>query len=217
MQLQTLDASFLRNFKIGITDDEFDAIFPERIRELAKTHWTPVAIAKLAADYLVEAPGTRVLDIGSGVGKFCVIGAAQTNGHFTGVEQRQELVNVARGVAAACWLPNVAFLNKNMMSIEFGDYDAFYFFNSFEEHVDVTIKIDDTQMLSPELYHSYSTYVCAQLALMPVGTRVATYFSPLDIIPGNYRLQHTLVGGNLRFWERVDLTEKVAEKDLLIK
>jgi SAM-dependent methyltransferase len=195
-----------------ITDKDFDAIFPEKIRELATTHWTPVAIAKLAANYLVGAPGTSVLDIGSGVGKFCVIGALHTKGHFTGVEQRRELVDVAIDVSAAYWLPNVAFLNKNVMSIVFGDYDAFYFFNSFQENVDVINKIDDTQKLSSELYHSYSTYVCAQLSLMPIGTRVATYFSPLDIIPGNYRLQHSLIGGALRFWERVDHHEKFEEK-----
>jgi SAM-dependent methyltransferase len=205
VQLADIRHLTLPKLNPDITDAEFDAIFPEKIRELATTHWTPVAVAKLAADYLVDAPGTRVLDIGSGVGKFCVIGAVHTKGHFTGVEQRQQLVDVANEVAAAYWLPNVAFLKKNMMSIVFSDYDAFYFYNSFEENIDVINKIDDTQMLSPELYHSYSTYVCAQLALMPIGTRVATYFSPLDIIPGNYRLQHTLIGGALRFWERVDL------------
>jgi SAM-dependent methyltransferase len=205
MQLADIGRSTLVNLNPDITDNEFDAIFPVRMRELATTHWTPVAVAKLAADYLVDAPGTRVLDIGSGVGKFCLIGAVHTKGHFTGVEQRQQLVDVANDLAAAYWLPNVVFLNKNMMSIVFADYDAFYFFNSFQENVDIINKIDDTQILSPELYHSYSTYVCAQLALMPIGTRVATYFSPLDIIPGNYRLQHTLIGGALRFWERVDL------------
>jgi SAM-dependent methyltransferase len=205
VQLADIRHLTLPKLNPDITDAEFDAIFPEKIRELATTHWTPVAVAKLAADYLVDAPGTRVLDIGSGVGKFCVIGAVHTKGHFTGVEQRQQLVDVANEVAAAYWLPNVAFLKKNMMSIVFSDYDAFYFYNSFEENIDVINKIDDTQMLSPELYHSYSTYVCAQLALMPIGTRVVTYFSPLDIIPGNYRLQHTLIGGALRFWERVDL------------
>jgi hypothetical protein len=205
VQLADIRHLTLPKLNPDITDAEFDAIFPEKIRELATTHWTPVAVAKLAANYLVDAPGTRVLDSGSGVGKFCVIGAVHTKGHFTGVEQRQQLVDVANEVAAAYWLPNVAFLKKNMMSIVFSDYDAFYFYNSFEENIDVINKIDDTQMLSPELYHSYSTYVCAQLALMPIGTRVATYFSPLDIIPGNYRLQHTLIGGALRFWERVDL------------
>jgi SAM-dependent methyltransferase len=191
--------------KPDISDDDFDAIFPERIRELATTHWTPVAVAKLAADYLVDVPGTRVLDIGSGAGKFCVIGAVHTKGHFTGVEQRQELVDVANEIAAVYWLPNVSFLRKNIMSIVFGDYDAFYFYNSFHENVDVINKIDDTQTLSDELYHSYSTYVCAQLTLLPIGTRVVTYHSPLDIIPGNYRLQHTLLGGALRFWERIDV------------
>lgn len=207
--------SHLRKLKPDITDKEFDAVIPEKFRAIATTHWTPVAIARLAAEYLVQAPGTRVLDIGSGVGKFCIVGALHTTGHFTGVEQRHELVDVANEIAASYWISDVSFLKKNVMSVNFSDYDAFYFFNSFHENVDLINKIDHNQTLSEERYHSYSTYVCAQLARMPVGTRVATYFSPLDIIPGNYRLQHTLVGGALRFWERVELDEGFDRKEPL--
>jgi len=36
--------------------------------------WTPLAIARKAAEFLAE-PGSKVLDIGSGIGKFCLTGA----------------------------------------------------------------------------------------------------------------------------------------------
>ena len=68
---------------ISIEDDEFDEIYPEEIRPMAFTHFTPVEMAIKAAKYLVQKSGTKVLDIGSGAGKFCMIGSACTDGHFT--------------------------------------------------------------------------------------------------------------------------------------
>ena len=43
-------------------------------------HWTPVHVARRAAQFLVTGPETRVLDVGSGPGKFCLVGALATQG-----------------------------------------------------------------------------------------------------------------------------------------
>jgi SAM-dependent methyltransferase len=188
-----------------ITDEEFDALYPQTIQQLAARHWTPVQVAKLASQFLVHKPNTRVLDIGSGAGKFCIIGAAYTKGHFTGVEQRRELVEISNHVATSLYIPNVTFVNDNITSITFNDFDAFYFYNPFHENIDMVNKIDNATKMSRELYDSYSMFVNAQLASMPLGTRVVTYFAPLDIIPGNFVLQRTLLEGALRFWERIDI------------
>ncbi len=71
----------LEKFKqnLNVDDEEFNSIYPDDIRELSDKHWTPVAVAKTAATYLVNRPGVKVLDIGSGVRKFCVIGTAITS------------------------------------------------------------------------------------------------------------------------------------------
>mgnify|MGYP000969840975 CR=1 FL=1 len=71
-------------------DDRFDLAYPPEIRAKSKAHWTPVSIARRAAEFLVREPGTRVLDIGCGPGKFCIVGALGTEGRFTGIEQRQD-------------------------------------------------------------------------------------------------------------------------------
>jgi SAM-dependent methyltransferase len=44
-------------------------IYPPEIRDLSLRHWTPVAVARRAADFLVGEPETRVLDLGCGTGK----------------------------------------------------------------------------------------------------------------------------------------------------
>ena len=85
----------------AVTDEEFDVIYPTDIQTLSRRHFTPIAIAKMAAEYLADQPNARILDIGSGVGKFCMIGAACTKGHFTGVEQRENLSNLANEITKA--------------------------------------------------------------------------------------------------------------------
>lgn len=56
------------------TDRAFDRLLPEHLRRLSHEHWTPVDVAIRATALLCPASGTRILDIGSGVGKPCVIG-----------------------------------------------------------------------------------------------------------------------------------------------
>jgi len=84
---------------IDVEDHFFNTLYPLRIKKLSECHWTPVEVAKLAADYLVDKPNCKVLDIGSGAGKFCLIGAASTKGRFYGVEQREGLVKLSQRIA----------------------------------------------------------------------------------------------------------------------
>jgi len=195
----------LLKLNIDITDDDFNAIYPEKIRILAKKHWTPVSVAKLASEFLVDKPRTRVLDIGSGAGKFCMIGASNTKGHFTGVEQRLDLIQISRKLSKSYYIHNVKFLHANITSIEFTDYDAFYFYNSFHENINIHNKIDDTIRLDKQLYHLYSMHIVEQFASLPLGARLVTFCSPLNIIPRTFRMLDSFKGGLLKFWEKVSV------------
>lgn len=192
----------LLRLNIDVADQEFDVIYPAEIKDLSRKHWTPVAIAKLAAEFLAERPGTRVLDIGSGAGKFCLVGAAHTKGYFTGIEQRHDLAELSRRLAVTHRLHNTKFIHGNIRTVRFRDYDAFYFYNSFHENIDLHNKIDDRVTLDAKLYHLYSIHVVKQFASLPVGARVVTYCSPLNILPRSFRLIDSLHGGSLNFWEK---------------
>lgn len=195
----------LLKLNIDITDDDFNSVYPEKIRMLARKHWTSVSVAKAASEYLVEKPGTKVLDIGSGAGKFCMIGAANTKGHFTGVEQRFELIKLSRSLSDSYFIHNAKFIHANITSINLRDYDAFYFYNSFYENIDRLNKIDCTVTLDIQLYHLYSMYIVEQFTSLPLGARLVTFCSPLNIIPRTFRLQDSSHGGLLKFWEKVSV------------
>jgi len=191
----------------GVTDSDFISIYPEAIKHLDRKHWTPVSIAKVASEFLVERPGTKVLDIGSGAGKFCLIGAANTKGHFTGVEQRLELVELSQRLSAYYYIRNARFVHANIQSVDFSGYDAFYFYNSFYENLNPGERIDDAVRLSSDLYHLYSLHIAEQLAGCRPGTRLVTYCSPTTIVPRSFKLQDSLNGGLLKFWEKTYSTE----------
>src|SRR5690349_20850229 len=173
----------LLRLSIDVTDEDFNAIYPQNIRVLSAKHWSPVAVAKTASEFLTDRPGARILDIGSGVGKFCMVGATHTKGHFTGVEQRKHLVELAEKISIRHGLRRVKYLHANITDIDFSDYTAFYFYNSFYENTQPAHKIDDTVRFDVKLYDTYSMYMVEQLSNLPSGTRFAAYCTPAPVIP----------------------------------
>jgi len=187
---------------ISMKDDDFDGIYPEEVRPMAFTHFTPIEIAIRAAKFLVQKSGTKVLDIGSGAGKFCMIGSVCTNGHFTGVEQRGNLHLLAEQIFKKYQLKNINFINSNINQIEFNNYEAFYFFNPFYENIIQFEKIDDAIDVKNDLYDEYSNYVKNQLDLMPLGTRLVTFFSAYDEVPISYQLISKDDRQKISMWEK---------------
>jgi SAM-dependent methyltransferase len=184
----------------SIEDEKFDLIYPRQIRELSSTFWTPVAVAAEVAKMLATTPGTRVLDIGCGAGKFCLVAASLADGRFTGIEQRGELVATARQAANDLGITNVEFIHGNVLDVAFAGHDAFYLFNPFEENLFDGHKIDRAMRLSPELFKRCTSHVSAQLGARPIGTRVVTYMGYADDIPACYKCEEALFGDDLKLW-----------------
>jgi SAM-dependent methyltransferase len=187
---------------IEVVDSDFDLIYSKRIQGVSEMHFTPVSIAKVAAFYLADKKGVRILDIGSGAGKFCMIGSACTEGYFVGVEQRNSLCLAAKGISKKYHLTNVEFIHSNIMDIAFEAYDAFYFFNAFYEHIGILGRMDTEIELNRALYDEYSAYVKVQLDGMPIGTKLVTYYSYLNEIPASYVLVFSNENEKLKFWEK---------------
>jgi SAM-dependent methyltransferase len=188
----------LLRLNIHVTDEKFNTIYPTNIRRLSEKHWTPVSVAKSASEFLVSNPGTRVLDIGSGAGKFCMVGAVNTKGHFTGVEQRAELVDLTQSLTRKYSLQNIEFVQANITSIDFRKYNAFYFYNSFYENIDLGNSI----LLNTSFYKAYTKYTLEQLAIVQSGTRLATYWASDKFIPPGFILIDSLYDGRLNLYEK---------------
>lgn len=165
-------------------DLEFDTLYPPSIQALANYHWTPVSVAIKAARFLARDERLKILDIGSGVGKFCLAAAKHfPNTFYYGVEQRQNLIRYAEAAKHDLRVENVHFIHGNFTQLDFRKYDHFYFYNAFFENLASTDKIDDSIDYSGELYNYYSRYLYLQLQKKPKGTRLCTFCSLENEIP----------------------------------
>ena len=186
------------------SDLVFNSLYPKPIQEVAEKHWTPINVAKKAAAFLATSEDVKVLDIGSGSGKFCLVAA---HGHplttFYGVEQRQNLVDLSTELAKELELENLTFICDNICNIDFEKYDHFYFYNSFYENVPGTQKIDSSIKYSEDLYDYYNRYLYKQLKKRPAGTRLVTYHSFGIEIPSGYEVVNTDYNEFLKFWVKI--------------
>ena len=190
-----------------IADADFDDVYPVSARSVSSTYWTPVHVASRAAELLVLDASTRVLDVGSGAGKFCIVGAATTGAHFVGVEQREHLVLAARTAAACVGVTNAQFIHGTFNMVDVSSFGALYFYNPFEENMwDRRTCIDDTVELSRERFLADVKSAEQLLARARGGTRVVTYHGFGGCMPPGYDLAlrercHT---GFLELWIRSD-------------
>jgi SAM-dependent methyltransferase len=187
---------------LPLDDADFDRLYPDWAQGLSHVHWTPVAVARRAAQLLVTNPGTRVLDVGAGVGKFCLVGALSSAGVFYGIEHRSQFVRVAREAAARLGLPSRRFLHGNLLALDWAGFDAFYLYNPFAENLTSgPQQVDEHVYLAPGLFHSYVEHVRERLHLARRGTRVVTYHGFGGDMPSSYRLELEEACGT----ERVEL------------
>jgi len=158
-----------------LSDAAFDEIYPDAIRRLSRVHWTPIEVIRRAIRLLIVHENAKVLDVGSGVGKFCLAGALISSGRFFGIEQRKHYVELAHLLASRYKIPRTTFTHGNFKSMDWSEFDAVYLFNPFQENKTPEQRLDDTVPLSREVFHEYVGAVYEKLETLPKGARVVTY------------------------------------------
>ncbi len=176
-------------------------MYPREIRRLATKQWTSLKVAEYATNFLTPTEGVKILDIGSGVGKFCLAGAHYApKASFYGIEQRTDLVAHANAAKSILQLPNVRFLSGNFTRLDFKQYDHFYFFNSFYEHLAHENQIDNKIKYSITLFDYYTKCLYDKLDKQPVGARIVTYHLLENRMPPGYEEVESLESDLLKCW-----------------
>ena len=191
--------------RLGLADDAtFDALYTEPIRARSSHFWTPVAVATRAAQLFAHHEVRRVLDVGSGPGKFCLTAACVCPAvDFTGVEHRPRLVEAARAAGELLRVRNAYFRAGDATSFPWIAFDGFYLYNPFAENVcDAAEHLDDAVELSQSRYFRDVRRVRVALAAAPEGVVMVTYNGAGGPIPVSYDLVHAERAGSswLRVW-----------------
>jgi hypothetical protein len=157
-----------------VTDARFDRLLPPELVRLAGLHFTPVAVARRAAAWLTCDGAGEVADLGAGVGKLCLVGAATTPARFTGLELRAGLVQVARDLARRLDLPRAQFAEADLRTAPLGRYQAFYLYDPFSESA-----AEEDERLDPCVptidREADVTTLLSRLEAAPTGTRLAMF------------------------------------------
>jgi SAM-dependent methyltransferase len=188
--------------RLPVPDADIDQLFPEELRDRALLHWTPVEVGIRAAELLAPTASVRVLDVGAGVGKMCLIGALVTGATWWGIEQDATQVAAANHAAWALGAADrTRFVHGDGSRLPWDEFDAFYFYNPFT-----------TLMLAPHAspFLRYATIqgtlqrIKQRLAAARAGTRVVTYHGFGGKLPDGYtRVARELAGSDaLELWIR---------------
>lgn len=199
-----------------VTDVAFDSLLSDYARARSRTFWSTVRAAQTAAECFRAAGATRVLDVGSGVGKLTSILSLDSGHRVWGVEQRPALVYESRRLAQRLDA-EVVITEGGLETVDPLRFDGFYFFNPFAEHVseDPTC-YDLTVARSFDAYLRDARTVESWLRQAPIGTALVTLNGLGGRIPTSF-LQRRVVrvnGNTLRLWTK---TQAVASTDAYIE
>lgn len=173
-----------------VLDREFDDVFPLEVRGVSRVHWTPVEVAVRAARLLVSRAGATILDVGAGVGKFCIVAAATVGARVRGVEHRRRLVGIARKAASRVGV-DVDFAHGTLEDENASEVDGVYLFNPFAENLSSPRdRLDHTVELSLERFWRDVATTERFLRAARPGTRVVTYCGFGGSMPEDYVLAH---------------------------
>ncbi|PBQ30617.1 SAM-dependent methyltransferase [Sphingobacteriaceae bacterium] len=200
----------IRNFPVlktifkekHVTEENFSQLLPDYLQKASRLYFTPVHVARMAAQWLTETGEKKILDIGAGIGKFCIVGAKYSDSHFYGIEYRPSLVKLANELIKHYQIENATVLQNNVTEVNFENYDAFYLYNPFYENLVASHRLNSEVLLSGPLYGNYLKYTEYQLDKTKTGTRLVTYHGNNFEIPDSFEKIKESEDSSLKLWLR---------------
>ena len=195
-------------------DRFIDQFLPDDLRVVSGQYWTPLAVAKRAAEWLDDLGVRTVVDIGSGAGKFCVAASLVGHARYTGLEQRRSLVASARSLATVFDVRDrVSFVHGALGAMATPSADAYYLYNPFGQYffrshhdVDPGVEFNATR-------HAHDVAAVEQLLRRaPTGTYVLTYNGFGGRVPAGYRQIRIdrKLPSDLRLWRKESRPPRLA-------
>lgn len=158
-------------------DRAFDRLLPDDLRVRSALHFTPMHVAERAARWVDELGIRTVVDIGSGVGKFCVVAALASKASYVGFEQRARLVETSRQLASHFDLEaRVRFMEGTLGIGNLPSAEAYYMYNPFGENLFGPASQIDGDMEPCERRYEEDVRLAERLlADLPAGTYLILY------------------------------------------
>ena len=187
-----------------VSDPEFDLVFPPFYRFLSPVQWTSLNVTRAIAEWIRPHQNKKFVDVGSGVGKLCLALRFWIDLEIHGVEQRPHLVAISQEIAKVNELKNIHFSAQNLIEMNWSDFDIFYLYNPFQEHVSYTdhFLIDNKIELHQKYFQDYTARVYEELKKVKPGSMLITFHGYGGKIPKSWSLRCSqyIEGGFLSMW-----------------
>lgn len=194
--------SSLKSNSLELTEENFNRFLPDYLQRASRIYFTPIRIAQIAAQWLTEEGAKTVLDIGAGVGKFCVAGASSNSSFYFGIEYRRSISQIANDMISRFQLSNSIVQHGNVVELDFQNFDAFYMYNPFFENLLSARRLNDEVELAGSLYSYYINQIRYKLDCSKPGTRLVTFHGNNFDVPESFKKVHEAERGLLKFWIR---------------
>ncbi len=185
---------------MGLTEGNFNSSLPDYLQTRSKRFFTPFHVAQTATDWLTEDGKKTILDIGAGVGKFCIAGSTYSDSFFCGIEYRPSLAKIANELIIKFKISNAIVQHGDITEIDFKNFDAFYLYNLFFENLIPSLRLNNEVELTTALYAYYFKHTEMQLDKAKSGTRLVTYHGNNFEVPASFKKVKENQDGTLKLW-----------------
>jgi SAM-dependent methyltransferase len=194
-----------------VRDEVFDQIYPPAVRRLSWLHWSPMRACVRAVKLLALTRETRLLDVGAGAGKFCIVAASMSGARIRGIERSPYFAQVARAAAVRLGV-TVDIVDGTLEDEAPSSVDALYFFNPFAETPNLPgVAMEGSR--DERLARARRDVATAEAFLerADVGTRVVTFFGFGGRMPRSFErvTREACAGGVLELWEKRSVARRV--------
>lgn len=206
MRNQFLDQGKKINVGERMTDAFWDSFLPKNFQTLSPFQWTPISVVERTWEYLQTDMPESIVDLGSGVGKFCIYLSLLSKAaiRIAGVEDRKDLVLVSESLKEHWNTPKVEFQNINFLKQFPYGHSHYYCFNPLYETMKGIHSIDTQKEKSANQFLKDLQTLKQNLLLLKPKTKLITFHG----FGGNYLpgfrviIKEEIAGGEYIVWER---------------
>lgn len=184
-------------------DNAFEECVLPQFRMASARHWIPLNACETVAKWLACFKDINILDIGSGVGKFCFLMSRLAPTHsYVGVEINNKLIEEAHRLQRVLKAENCDFIHSSFDELDFTKYDAFFFFNSFYEQLVNHGSSFGGRKFHRDTFNLFNDSLIKKLSLLKKGSIFISYQGYPEGLDVYFKLEKKDLEKELILWTR---------------